>query len=145
MIKKREVSEICGGVMYEGREFANFEKIMDIVFTFHSSITGYSVKGNTMKLYWTDVDDKSYKGFPYEMDSKSAVPFVWGWLQKQWENQTSKSPMGEIPDTDGSVEPGFQVRAGNHFILQYRDSYKPENDDCYVLAKIKPIWIVYGK
>jgi len=97
-------------------------------------VIGYRIQKNTMYLFNYKTDSNSGVGFvnlPYAMGVEEVISFVYGWLAKT-------KPDYEEPDTDGSVEQGFEIttdgtdwRGGSQFYGSF--------------IAIRPIWIVYGK
>jgi hypothetical protein len=93
----------------------------EVVFTEHScGCSHYRVDDGTLVLLWGE--EKGAKELPFDLDSPKAVEeFVSRWL--------AQAEYREEPDTDGSTKRGFRIETAHG----------------YVLMKVKPTWIVYGK
>ncbi len=96
-------------------------------------VVGYKIVNNAIILfsYIVEENDKDFFKFPFVMEFEEAVSFVWGWLNKT-------EPTGEYPDTDGSVEQGFQITTDG-------TSWRGGSGFYGSFIAIKPHWIVYGK
>ena len=92
-----------------------------IAFTEHSSgAESYEVRDGALHLFWADAEGAK---LPFKLKTPEALyEFVSGWLAEA-------EPTDEQPDTDGTVKKGFRA----------------EHDYGYLLLRIKPTWIVYGK
>ena len=118
----------------------NLRKAFEISSCIWSKYAGYRIIDDgkhypKMLLYWTNPTSlsnpmKDVNFFPYEMDSNEITNFVYGWLKRV--------DYGDAPDTDGSVEKGFQFECSNFFV-------DDKLDYTYVGAIVSPIWMVYDK
>lgn len=96
-------------------------------------IYGYKIHNNSLYLFGYK-DNKGipdFVPFPFAMGLHEIQTFCYGWL-------CHAEPIGEYPDTDGSVENGFRIttdkcdwRGGSGFYGS--------------VIRIEPIYIVYGK
>jgi len=97
-------------------------------------VIGYRIHKNAMYLFDYKTDSNSGEGFvnlPYAMGVEEVISFVYGWLGKT-------KPDYEQPDTDGSVEQGFEITTEG---TDWRGGLKFYHS----FIAIRPIWIVYEK
>lgn len=88
----------------------------------HYRVEVSAKNGNTLVLLWSNGDCDM--PLPYRLDGgEQMAAFTWEWLSK------SASYPPDQPDTDGSIRHGYRV----------------SNDFGYIVARIAPAWIVYGK
>jgi len=93
----------------------------------HKSVTHYRVVpsgegGNILRLFWTSDDGAHPLPFPLTTPDDLCA-FVRQWLEKRAEYPN------EEPDTDGSVNHGFNIALGSF----------------YEVMRVTPAYIVYGK
>ena len=114
----------------------NLLKLFELAENFHRKYSGYQIKNGMMWLYWCEPKTLLMEGFvpfPYEMNSRQAAEFVYGWLENvEYRHE---------PYTDGSVVKGFEFVADS-----FGDCMQGMKcDNAYVGVIIDPTWIVYGK
>lgn len=108
----------------EGKK--DFDLAMSIAFGRHEAI-GYSIKDGKLILYWTKHPDMVE--LPYSMKVEDAIPFCWGWLEKN-------PPKRPAPDHDGDNEQGFRISC---------DYWGHAAKTYHAFLEIEPIWAMYGK
>lgn len=118
----------------------NFERAMQIACSSHTSIVGWTIyetesedkktKFKHLVLHWCIPDrNTTINKFPFEMDTKQATEFAWGWLDKE------PVAYGQ-PDHDGDNGKGFHL---------FNESWGHVAGDWSAFVAIKPIWAMYGK
>lgn len=124
-------------IEFRGRLRSNFNRIMEVAFTFHDKATHFDINPeHGLVLYWTDCKyKKSVTSLPYPMDVEQSKAFAWGWLENEWKEPNKT--MEKQPDHDGDNEVGFHIHTG--------DAWGHIDNRWEAWLSIKPDWILLDK
>lgn len=114
---------------------SHFDEILQIAFDQSPGrkATHYKItKKHGFILYWHE-DGKDSIAFPYEMEYKDVVPFVWGWLQKV-EYGDYENPIDDGGDVDNVK--GFRI---------FNEDWGHVDNSSYAFIAIRPAWAWIGK
>ena len=94
---------------------------INILMTDHGKVTSWAERENELLLFWSDNEGLGHP-LPTPLDDpKKVADLAADWLRQ--------ATYPSAPDTDGSTKKGYTAKLANG----------------YLVARISPTWIVYGK